>query len=139
MPDNRNYNIIYGFGYSKYIHKSSGIEQELEVFVPKEDSCKVNVLSLKNTTPNRKKLKLYYYIKQVAGEDEIKTDGYLETKLDVNNNIVYSKNLYKREEEDYYIYISSSEKIESFTGDKNSFLGEGGLKKPQGIKKSKIK
>ena len=119
MPDNRNYNIIYGFGYSKYIHKSSGIEQELEVFVPKEDSCKVNVLSLKNTTPNRKKLKLYYYIKQVAGEDEIKTDGYLETKLDVNNNIVYSKNLYKREDEDYYIYISSSEKIESFTGDKN--------------------
>ena len=47
---------------------------------------------------------------------------------EIKANIVYSKNLYKREEEDYYIYISSSEKIESFTGDKNSFLGEGGLK-----------
>ena len=138
MPDNRNYNIIYGFGYSKYIHKSSGIEQELEVFVPKEEACKISILSLKNTTPNRKKLKLYYYIKQVAGEDEIKTDGYLETKLDVNNNIVYSRNLYKKEEEDYYIYISSSEKIESFTGDKISFLGDGGLKNPQGIRKVRL-
>ena len=135
MPDNRNYNIIYGFGYSKYIHKSSGIEQELEVFVPKEDSCKISILNLKNTTPNRKKLKLYYYIKPVLGEDEIKTNGYLNVTLDKNANIVYAKNLYRREEQDYFIYVSSSEKIESFTGDKNSFLGSGGLSNPQGLKK----
>ena len=138
MPDNRNYNVIYGFGYVKYIHKSCGIEQELEVFVPKEDACKISILNLKNTTPNRKKLKLYYYIKPVLGEDEIKTDGYLETKFDKNNNIVYSKNLYKREEQDYYIYISSSEKIQSFTGDKNSFLGSYGLSNPQGLKKVRL-
>ncbi len=65
MPDDRNYNIVYGFGYCKYLHKSDGIEQDLEVFVPKEDSCKISILNLKNTTPNRKKLKLYYYIKPV--------------------------------------------------------------------------
>ena len=137
-PDDRNYNIIYGFGYAKYIHKSSGVEQELEVFVPSEDSCKISILSLKNTTPNRKKFKLYYYIKPVIGEDEIKTSKYLETRLDKNNNIVYSKNLYKREQEDYFVYISSSEEIKSFTGDKNSFLGLGGVSNPEGIKKGKL-
>ena len=138
MPDNRNYNVIYGFGYVKYIHKSSGIEQELEVFVPKEDACKISILNLKNTTPNRKKLKLYYYIKPVLGEDEIKTNEYLNVTFDKNNNIVYAKNLYKREEQDYLIYVSSSEKIESFTGDKNSFLGSGGLANPQGLKKVRL-
>ncbi len=138
MPDNRNYNVIYGFGYSKYIHKSSGIEQELEVFVPKEDSCKISILNLKNTTPNRRKLELYYYIKPVLGEDEIKTNGYLDVTFDKNNNILYGKNLYKREEQDYFIYVSSSEKIESFTGDKNSFLGPGGLSNPQGLKKIRL-
>ncbi len=138
MPDNRNYNVIYGFGYVKYIHKSLGIEQELEVFVPKEDSCKVSILSLKNTTPNRKKLKLYYYIKPVFGEDEIKTNGYLNVIFDKNNNIVYAKNLYKREEQEYFIYLSCSERIESFTGDKNSFLGTGGLSNPQGLKKIRL-
>ena len=138
MPDDRNYNIIYGFGYVKYLHKSSGIEQKLKVFVPKKDACKINILNLKNTTPNRKKLKLYYYIKPVLGEDEIKTSGYLDVNFDENNNIVYSKNLYKREEQDYFIYTSCSEKIESFTGDKNSFLGSGGLSNPQGIKKVRL-
>ena len=138
MPDSRNYNVVYGFGYVKYIHKSCGIEQELEVFVPKEDACKVSILNLKNTTPNRRKLKLYYYIKPVIGEDEIKTNGYLNVTLDSNSNIVYAKNLYKREEQDYFIYVSSSEKIESFTGDKNSFLGRGGLSNPQGLKKVRL-
>ena len=138
MPDNKNYNVIYGLGYVKYLHKSCGIEQELEVVVPKEDACKVSILNLKNTTPNRKKLKLYYYIKPVLGEDEIKTNGYLNVTLDRNNNIVYSKNLYKREEQDYFIYLSCSEKIKSFTGDKNSFLGLGGLSNPEGLKKERL-
>ena len=71
MPDDRNYNVIYGFGYCKYIHKCDGLEQELEIFVPKEDSCKIGIFKIKNTTPNRKKLKLYYYMKPVIGEDEI--------------------------------------------------------------------
>jgi len=56
MPDDKNYNVIYGFGYAKYIHKSDGIEQELEIFVPKEDSIKVGILTLKNMNLNRKRL-----------------------------------------------------------------------------------
>ena len=33
------------------------------------------------------------------------------------------------------VYISSSEKINSYTGDKNFFLGEGGIANPQALKK----
>ena len=134
-PDNKNYNIIYGFGYCKYIHKSDDIEQELEVFVPKEDSCKISILKLKNTSINKKHLKIYYYIKPVIGEDEIKTNKYIEVQFDKNNNIVYGKNLYRNELENTEIYISCSEKIKTFTGDKNFFLGEGGISNPQGLKK----
>ena len=135
MPDNRNYNVIYGFGYCKYIHKSNGIEQNLTVFVPKEDSAKIGILSLKNNTPNRKKLKLYYYIKPVIGEDEIKTDSYISLSFNSNNNIICASNLYTSEKNKMQIYVSSSEKIKSYTGDKGFFLGSGGLENPDGIKK----
>ena len=37
MPDDKNYNVIYGFGYAKYIHSCDEILQELEVFVPQEE------------------------------------------------------------------------------------------------------
>ena len=138
MPDNKNYNVIYGFGYCRYIHKSSGIEQELDVFVPREDSCKVSILNLKNTTPNRKKLKLYYYIKPVIGEDEIKSNGYIDLQYDSNNNILCSQNLYKGEVKNPCVYISSSEKIITYTGDKKFFLGDGGIQNPDGIRKSSL-
>ena len=134
MPDEKNYNIAYGFGYAKYIHKSDGIEQELTAFVPKEDSCKIGILNLKNTTPNRKKIKLYYYMKPVIGEDELKSNGYITTKFDKNNNIISAKNLYLNELENTMIYVSCSEPILSYTGDKNSFLGEGGITNPQAIR-----
>ena len=135
MPDDRNYNIIYGFGYCKYIHRSDGIEQELEVFVPKEDSCKIGILNLKNKTSNKKKLKLYYYVKPVIGEDEVKSNGYIDLKLDNNSNLIQAKNLYREDMEKTKIYISCSEKIKSYTGDKSFFLGEGGTSNPQALKR----
>ena len=137
MPDNRNYNVIYGFGYAKYIHKSDGIEQNLEMYVPTRDSIKVQILRLKNTTPNRKKLKIYYYIKPVIGEDEQKLTEYIHLKYDKNNNIILAENLYNSDFTNN-IYVSSSEKIKSYTGDKNFFFGEGGISNPEGIRKQTL-
>ena len=138
MPDDKNYNIIYGFGYCKFIHKSDGIEQELEIFVPKKEACKVSILHLKNTTPNRKKIKLYYYIKPTIGEDELKSNSYICVNWDRNNNILWAKNLYQTERTGNIVYLSCSEKIDSYTGEKNFFLGEGGISNPKGLKKVRL-
>jgi len=138
MPDNKNYNVVYGFGYAKYIHKSDGIEQELEIFVPKEDSVKVQILRLKNMNLCRKKLKILYYAKPVLGEDELKANGYIDLKYDQNNNIICAQNLYSNDFKEQIIYVSNSERIQSYTGDKNFFLGSGNMANPEAIKKSTL-
>ena len=137
-PDDKNYNIIYGFGYSKYIHKSQGIEQELTVFVPKEDSCKVQILKLKNITPNKKQFKIFYYVKPVLGEDEVKTNSYINLDFDKNNNVILLKNSYKSEIDSGTVYLTCSEKINSYTGDKDFFFGNGGLSNPDGLNKQHL-
>ena len=137
MPDDKNYNIIYGFGYCKYIHKSDGIEQETEIFVPNEDNCKINIIKLKNITPNHKKIKLYYYIKPVLGEDEIKTNGYICTNFDKNNNIIYAKSIYNTERSSIS-FISTNEKIRSYTGDNQFFTGGENADRPTGIEKERL-
>ena len=138
MPDEKNYNVIFGFGYTKYIHKNDGLEQELEIFVPPEDSLKVEILKLKNTTLNRKKIKIVYYIKPVLGEDEIKTNGYINLKYDSNNNIICAQNLYNSDFPNDVIYVSNSEKIKSYTGDKSFFIGNGSISNPEGLKKTSL-
>ena len=133
MPDNKNYNIVYGFGYTKYIHSSNDLVQELEVFIPKEESVKINILTLKNNAPKKKKIKIVYYAKPVIGEDEIKSDGYIKLKYEENCNVLIAKNLYDVDELKDTIYISSSEKIKSFTGNKKDFLGKGRISNPDGM------
>ena len=138
MPDSKNYNVIYGFGYTKYIHKSDDIEQELEVFVPKEDSIKIGILKLKNMSLTRKKLRIIYYMKPVLGENELKSDGYINLTHDKNNNIICVQNLYNSEFSDDIIYVSNSEKIISYTGDKKFFLGNGNLSTPDALRKTNL-
>ena len=121
MPDDKNYNAIFGFGYAKYIHSSNDIMQELEVFIPQEESCKINILTLKNNAPKKKKMKILYYVKPVIGEDEIKSDSYIKLKYEENSNMIVAKNLYNVDEFNDTIYVSSSEKIKSFTGNKKTF------------------
>lgn len=132
MPDNNNYYITYGFGYTKFKHLSCGIEQELEAFVPNEDSCKVEILRLKNTTPRRRKIKVVYYIKPVLGEDEVKTSGLLDIKFDRNSNIIYAKNVTNVDFKNT-MFVSSSEEIKSYTGSKKEFLGNGSIQNPGGL------
>ncbi len=134
-PDDEDYYVIYGFGYAKFYHASLGIIQENEVFVPEEDSIKLNILRLKNTTSEKRKLKLVYYIKPVLGEDEIKTDGFIDLCLE--DNIIYAKNMYG-EGLSKNVYISSSEKITSFTGNNLSFIGNRDLSHPEALEKTEL-
>ncbi len=138
MPDDDNYNVIFGFGYAKFIHKSDEIEQELDVFVPQDESIKIQILKLKNTSINRKKLKLVYYSKPVLGEDEVKTKEYINLSFDKNNNILCANNLYNQDFKNDIIYVSNSEEIKSYTGDKEFFVGKGNLSNPEALKKSRL-
>ncbi len=131
--DDEEYYMTYGFGYAKLTAMRMGLLQEQTTFVPKEDNIKVSILRLKNTTPEKKDLNLVYYINPVLGEDEIKTDGYISLDYNKNSNIIYAKNMYTQDIKEQKLYISSSEKIKSYTGNRKNFFGNGDLKNPTSI------
>ena len=137
-PDNNDYYITYGWGYSKYEHTKNGIVQKLKVFVPREDSSKVQILHLENKIPKRKNLKIVYYVKPVLDEDEIKSSGYIDLKYNENTNIITLQNLSKDMKERTVMYITCSERISSYTGNKDFFIGKGTLKRPSGMRKLEL-
>ena len=77
-------------------------------------------------------------MKPVIGEDELKSEGFITTNFDRNNNIILAKNLYRDEFKNTQVYISSSEKIISYTGDKNFFIGKNGIGNPEALQKIKL-
>ena len=133
--DDNDYDVIYGFGYAKYKHTANGITQKLDLFVPTEENCKVQILTLENNELKRKKLKLVYYLKPVLGEDEIKTNPYIELTFHSESNavILENKGIQTEEMPNALLFVSCSEKIKSYTGSKESFLGQGNLANPDGL------
>ncbi len=131
-PDDNDYFITYGFGYANYYHTSFGVEQEVEVFVPRNESIKISLIKLKNLTPEKRNIKLVYYIKPVLGEDELFSNGFID--MNFNKNIIFAKNMYKNEIGNF-AYVSSSEYITSYTGSKKEFIGTGSIENPDGLSK----
>ena len=135
-PDENDYDITYGFGYAKYKHNSKGMTQKLDMFVPMSDNLKVQVLQLENNELHKKKYKIVYYIKPVLDEDEIKSNGFLNLNFYEKSNILCMNNI--ANEKSQYLFVSSNEKIISYTGSKSSFLGKGNLMHPEGIDQIKL-
>ncbi|MCI9245900.1 MAG: hypothetical protein HFJ30_01945 [Clostridia bacterium] len=131
-PDENDYHITYGFGYAKYKHASKGITQKVDVFVPMEDNIKVQAIRLENNELHKKKYKLVYYVKPVLEEDELKSNGFLKLDFYENANVICMQNM-AAEENNQYLFVSSSEKITSYTGSKSGFFGKGNLMHPDGI------
>lgn len=136
--DEDEYYMTYGFGYAKFSCLKMGLLQEQTTFVPINDNVKVNLLRLKNTTKEKKDLKLVYFISPVLGEDEIKSNGFINIEYDQNSNIIYAKNLYVQDIKESKCYVSSSEKIKSYTGNRKTFIGNNSLKIPEAIKKDNL-
>ena len=77
-------------------------------------------------------------MKPVLGEDEIKSSSNINLDFDRNNNILCAENLYNSDFKNDIIYLSNSENIKSYTGDKNFFLGNGNLANPDALKKTSL-
>lgn len=136
IPDENDYLITYGFGYARYEHHSDGILQETNIFVPREDRIKIHLIKLKNVENRVKNLKMVYYLKPVLGEEELKSNSYIDVTWEAEEKILYAKNQYTKDFNNGWMFVSCSEPIHSFTSSKRRFLGQGGIQDPDGLKQA---
>ncbi len=57
MPDNNEYDVVYGFGYAKYIHKSNGIRTGIRCICAKRGQYKGSNITFKKYYAKQKKIK----------------------------------------------------------------------------------
>ena len=133
-PNKNYYYIRHGFGYSNFQNSTDNLIQNVDVFVPNEENVKVLYFKIKNIVDEKRIIKLLVYIKPVLGEDEYYSNGNI--KLEKKENIIFARNVLADEDfKDKVMYVTSNEKIGSFTGDKNNFFGNGSVSFPDGLYK----
>ena len=126
------YYCVHGFGYSKYLNLYNDILSETTIFVPKNDSVKIMNIRLKNNSNEKRNIKLLYYLKPVLGDD----DYYSNRKINIvkKENLIYlnrydEKEIYKSKKN----FVCFSENINSYTGDKEFFIGNKSIYMPEAI------
>jgi cyclic beta-1,2-glucan synthetase len=132
IPNKNYYYITHGFGYSKFKNTNDNFNQELEVFVPNNENLKIYKFRMKNLINEERKVKLVVYIKTVLGEDEFLSNGNL--CVQKVRNILYVKNTFMEDNfKNKKVFVTSNLKINSFTGEKENFFGEGDILDPDAL------
>lgn len=126
------YIVRHGIGYSVFETNNYGINSVLTMFVPEGENTKLSLLELKNTTDEVRSITLTYYVNPVIGVAQHETQPYIETGK--TGNSITAKNSYNQDYIGEVIYVSSSEKISSYTCDKREFFGTSRLNQtPNGL------
>ena len=134
-PYENSYQVRYGMGYSKYIQINDDLIQENTVFVPIDEKIKINHISIKNKGRNKRRLSIYYALNLSMGEERLGNLGKIRVRQ--NNNYIEIENICKNRFEEK-IEVSASEKIGSFTNNKEDFFGVQ-MNPQKGINKKRLK
>ncbi|WP_246167075.1 GH36-type glycosyl hydrolase domain-containing protein [Oryzomonas japonica] len=121
------YRARHGAGYTVFEHNSNGIEQELTVFVPVDESggqpIKLQRLRLTNTSVRKRKLSVTYYVELTLGENRETSQMHIITKWDDEAHALLALNNYHPEYADRVTFVAITPQTESFDGDRTVFIG----------------
>jgi len=142
------YQIAYGFGYARFTSEYKDVKITLTVFIPVDENIEVWNFNIENKSNQKKSLSIYSYFEWCLGSSSDhhrefhKT--FLETHFDSKLNcMTATKRLWEiplgdrghwNIEYPYLGFISCSEKISDYDGDKDTFVGQyGSLQNPAGL------
>ena len=142
------YQIIYGFGYAKFISEFKGVEITLTVFIPVDENIEIWNFEIVNKTKHIKSLSIFSYFEWCLGSSSDHHREFHKTFLETHfdhklNCMTATKRLWEiplgdrghwNIEYPYLGFISCSKKISDYDGDKDSFLGQyGSIQNPEGL------
>jgi len=137
------YRARHGAGYTVFEHNSNGIEQELTVFVPVDESggqpIKLQRLRLTNASPRRRRLSLTYYVELTLGENRETSQMHVTTNWDEEAQALLARNRYHPEYGERVAFLAMTPQADSYGGDRSAFIGRNrSLANPEGMELTRL-
>jgi len=121
------YECHHGLGYTRFIAKKGNIETNLCCFVPLDDNVEIHSLNIKNTSKEKKTIKVFSFIEWClwnAVDDTTNFQRNFSTgEVEVEGSVIYHKTEY-RERRNHFAFNSVNHKISGFDTDRDSFIGK---------------
>ena len=137
------YECRHGMSYTNFKGSKNGIETAVLQFIPLGFWGEIQKVSIKNTTSEVKKLKLYSFIEFALwnAEDDMTNfqRNFNTGEVEVEDSVIYHKTEFK-ERRNHYSFYSVNEAINGFDTDRESFIGlYNGFDSPDAVTEGKPK
>ncbi len=120
------YECHHGMSYTRITSAKSGIEASVLFFVPLKSWCEVQKLTLRNTTGERRCLKLFSFeewcLWNAATDMENFQRNFSTGEVEIEGSVIYHKTEY-RERRNHYAYYSVNVPINGYDTDRETFVG----------------
>ena len=120
------YECRHGLSYTSIKGEKNGIEAEVLYFVPLNSWGEIQKVTLKNTSSETKKFKLFSFVEWCLwnAEDDMTNfqRNFSTGEVEIEDSVIYHKTEYK-ERRNHYAFYSVNEDIQGFDTDRESFIG----------------
>lgn len=120
------YSCRHGLGYSVFTSTKNELTAELTAFVPLNNNCEINRLTLKNTSNQAKDISLFSYIEFClwnAVDDMTNFQrNFSIGEVEIEGSAIYHKTEYRERRNHYAVYAVNTA-IDGYDTDRDSFLG----------------
>jgi cyclic beta-1,2-glucan synthetase len=137
------YAVTHGRGFTRFEHERYGIEHEMTIAVPLDDSVKIIKLVLRNKSEVARKLSITYYAEWVLGVRRPANAPFLVTEWEPSVRALLTHNVYQDTFRGAHtflgIYPQGEEVQWSWTADRSEFIGrEGTFEQPAAMSREHL-
>ena len=121
------YVVRHGQGYTSFEHLRDGLASKLLLFVPPDDPVKVFQLTLRNTSPVRRRCSVTLYVEWVLGEHRAQSWSHVVTSREPATGALLAHNAFRQQFPDRVAFLDLSPgDRRTITGDRTEFIGRNG-------------
>ncbi|MGZ5472813.1 MAG: GH36-type glycosyl hydrolase domain-containing protein [Thermoanaerobaculia bacterium] len=118
--------VRHAAGVTRFSRNAHGFEQELAVFVAKDEPVKLSILTLKNRSNRPRRLSLFSYNDWWLGPPKPGMSRFVMTDHDADTGDVFARQLYGEHPSERIAFAGATGPVRSATGDRREFLGRNG-------------
>lgn len=120
------YECRHGMGYTRITGERGGLRAELLFFVPLNEWCEIQKITLTNPGKESKKIKLFSFTEWCLWDAETDMENFQRNfstgEVEINGSTIYHKTEYK-ERRNHYAFYGVNAEIDGYDTDRESFIG----------------